>query len=88
MGWVGLWVGGVGDEGWVMEGAWEGGLRAYAADDLVVVGEVGFAVFAAVDAFGVEVDVVGEAHGWGCFGGRGGLGVSSVGLIGMLLRFS
>jgi hypothetical protein len=43
--------------------------RAYAGYDLVVVGEVRFAGFAAVDLFGVEVDVVGEAHGglrsWG-----------------------
>jgi hypothetical protein len=38
------------------------GWRTYAADDLVVVGQVGFAVFAAVDAFAVQVDVVGEAH--------------------------
>ena len=30
-----------------------------------VVGEVGFATFAAVDAAAVEVGVVGEAHGCG-----------------------
>jgi len=34
----------------------------YSTDDLVMVGEVRFAVLAAVDALGVEVDVVGEAH--------------------------
>lgn len=38
---------------------WDG---AYAGDYLIVVCEVGFAVFAAVDFLGVEVDVVGEAH--------------------------
>lgn len=40
----------------------------YTADDLVVVGQVSLAVLAAVDALGVQVDVVGEAHlakGWG-----------------------
>lgn len=35
---------------------------AYPTYDLIVVGEMGLAVFAAVDAFGVEVNVVGEAH--------------------------
>jgi hypothetical protein len=34
----------------------------YTADDLVVVGEMRLAVLAAVDALGVEVDVVGETH--------------------------
>lgn len=34
----------------------------YTADDLVVVGQVSLAVLAAVDALGVQVDVVGEAH--------------------------
>jgi hypothetical protein len=34
----------------------------YTADDLIVVGQVSLAVLAAVDALGVEVDVVGEAH--------------------------
>lgn len=34
----------------------------YTADDLVVVGEVRLAVLAAIDALGVQVDVVGEAH--------------------------
>lgn len=32
------------------------------ADDLVVVGQVSLAVLAAVNALGVQVDVVGEAH--------------------------
>ena len=51
----------------------EGGREegTYPAYDLVVVGEVRLACFAAVDAFGVEVDVVGEAHagfeGYCCF---------------------
>ena len=44
------------------KGRRDGEEGAYAGDDLVVVCEVGFAVFAAVDFFGVEVDVVGEAH--------------------------
>ena len=35
---------------------------AHPTYDFIVVGEVRFAVFAAVDAFGVEVDVVGKAH--------------------------
>lgn len=35
---------------------------AYTADDLVVIGEMSLAVLAAIDALGVEVDVVGEAH--------------------------
>jgi hypothetical protein len=35
---------------------------AYPTYDLVVIGQVGLAGLAAVDAFGVEVDVVGEAH--------------------------
>ena len=43
--------------------------NAYPADDLIVVGEVGLAVLAAVDALGVEVDVVGQAH----LGQRSGL---------------
>lgn len=34
----------------------------YTADDLVVIGEMSLAVLAAIDALGVEVDVVGEAH--------------------------
>ena len=34
----------------------------YATDNGVMVGEVGLAVLAAVDAVGVEVDVVGEPH--------------------------
>lgn len=34
----------------------------HSADDLVVVGEVRLARLAAVDALGVQVDVVGEAH--------------------------
>jgi hypothetical protein len=34
----------------------------YTADNLIVVGQVGLAVLAAVNALGVEVDVVGEAH--------------------------
>ena len=34
----------------------------YTADDFVVVGQVSLAVLAAVDALGVQVDVVGEAH--------------------------
>jgi hypothetical protein len=34
----------------------------YTADDLVVVGQVSLAVLAAVNALGVQVDVVGEAH--------------------------
>jgi hypothetical protein len=34
----------------------------YTADDLIMVGQVSLAVLAAVDALGVEVDVVGEAH--------------------------
>lgn len=38
------------------------GWLTYTADDLVVVREVRLAVLAAVDAFGVEVDVVSEAH--------------------------
>ena len=43
-------------------------MGAYSADDVVVVGEVGFAAFAAVDAVAVEVGVVGEAHGgWICW---------------------
>ena len=45
--------------------SWGGGVWAYPADDLVVVGEVRLAVLAAVDALGVQVDVVGEAHGCG-----------------------
>lgn len=36
--------------------------RTYARYDFIVVCEVGFAVFAAVDSFGGQVDVVGEAH--------------------------
>lgn len=32
------------------------------ADNLIVVGQVSLAVLAAVDALGVQVDVVGEAH--------------------------
>lgn len=36
--------------------------ETYTADDLIMVGEMGLAVLAAVDALGVEVDVVGEAH--------------------------
>ena len=35
---------------------------AYPTYDLIVVGEVGLAVLAAIDLLGVEVDVVGEAH--------------------------
>lgn len=34
----------------------------YTADDLVVIGQVSLAVLAAVDALGVQVDVIGEAH--------------------------
>ena len=34
----------------------------YPADDLVMVGQMGLAVLAAIDAFAVEVYVVGEAH--------------------------
>lgn len=34
----------------------------YPADDLIVVGEVSLAVLAPVDALGIQVDVVGEAH--------------------------
>lgn len=34
----------------------------YTADDLVMVGQMGLAVLAAVDAFAIQVDVVGEAH--------------------------
>lgn len=36
--------------------------ETYPADDLIVVGKVSLAVLAAVDALGVEVHVVGEAH--------------------------
>lgn len=43
------------------EGEGEG--ETYATDDLIVVCEVGFAVFAAVDFGDVEVDVVRETHG-------------------------
>lgn len=49
-----------------MEGDGEGigdGKRTHSTDDLLVVCEMCFAVLAAVDSFGVEVDVVGEAHG-------------------------
>ena len=41
--------------------------NTYPTYDLVMVSEVGFAVLAAVDFLGIEVDVVGEAHscrGW------------------------
>lgn len=43
--------------------------KAYPTDDLVVVCEMGLAVLAAVDALGVQVDVVGQAH----LGERSGL---------------
>lgn len=39
-----------------------GGNGAYPTYDFIVVGEVGFAVLAAVDSFGVQIDVVGETH--------------------------
>lgn len=39
--------------------------EAYAADDVVVVGEMGLAVPAAVDLATGEVGVVGESHGCG-----------------------
>jgi hypothetical protein len=34
----------------------------YTADDLVVVSEMSLAVLAAINALGIKVDVVGEAH--------------------------
>jgi hypothetical protein len=49
--------------------------RTYSADDIIVVGEVGFAALAAVDAAAVEVRVVSEAH-------DGGVGVGVVWLPG------
>lgn len=36
--------------------------HAYPADDVIVIGEVGFALLAAKDFAAVEVDVVGESH--------------------------
>lgn len=37
-------------------------ITTYTANDLVMVGKVSLAVLAAIDAIGVEIDVVGEAH--------------------------
>jgi hypothetical protein len=34
----------------------------YTADDLVVVSEMSLAVLAAINALGIKIDVVGEAH--------------------------
>ena len=47
-----------------LQWAWKGRVFSvtYTADDLVVIGQVSLAVLAAVDALGVQVDVVGEAH--------------------------
>jgi hypothetical protein len=45
----------------------EGGRRGtYPADDVVVVGKMGFAVLAAVYFIGVEIDIVCQPH----FGGQ------------------
>jgi hypothetical protein len=41
--------------------------RAYAADNVVVVGEMRLAVLAAVDLGSRQVGVVGETHRCGCF---------------------
>jgi hypothetical protein len=43
-------------------------------NDVFMVGEVGFAAFAAVDAVAVEVGVVGETHDCGCGVGGGWIG--------------
>lgn len=66
--------------GFALEGVYDGveevGFAVLAAEiptyDFIVVGEVSLAVFAAVDAFGVEVDIVGEAHDF-----LSGLGIQS-----------
>lgn len=58
---------GMGKVDWLKRGSRKGRGwgETYPAYDLVVVGEVRLAVLAAVDALGVQVDVVGEAHGCG-----------------------
>ena len=65
-----------------MDGGWSGWTTGvtHTADDLVMVGQVGLADLAAVDALGVQVDVVGEAHpggGWALGLRRGNEGGTS-----------